>query len=143
MFPMGSLLQNASSASLTLGSSRLCHNITPPTSPQTGHAVDVVILHSPDQLRSAQISSDQPCRFVRDVSWHPMAFAHFVRDVSWHPMACANFVRDVSWHPMAFEAKLAFWSREPIGSHENSRVKCKITTSTACPVWGELGGAIL
>ena len=42
---MGSLLQNASSASLTLGSLRLCYNITPPNSPQTGHAVDVVILH--------------------------------------------------------------------------------------------------
>ena len=45
LIPMGSLLQNASIASLTLGSSRLCHNIAPPNSPQTGHAVDVVILH--------------------------------------------------------------------------------------------------
>ena len=48
-------VQNASSASLTLGSSRLCHNIAPPNSPQTGHAVDVVILH-----------------FTREFSWLPM-----------------------------------------------------------------------
>ena len=45
LIPMGSLLQDASIASFTLGSSRLCHNIAPPNSPQTGHAVGVVILH--------------------------------------------------------------------------------------------------
>ena len=43
--PMGSLLQNASFASLTLRSSRLYHNIATPNSPQTGRAVAVVILH--------------------------------------------------------------------------------------------------
>ena len=48
-------VQSASSASLTLGSSRLCHNIAPPNSPQNGHAVDVVILH-----------------FTEEFSWIPM-----------------------------------------------------------------------
>ena len=52
---MGSLLQNASFASPTLGSSSLCHNIARLSSPQTGHAVDVLILH-----------------FTRKFSWTPM-----------------------------------------------------------------------
>ena len=42
----------------------------------------------------------QNCRFVRDVSWHPLVLAHFVWDVSWRPMGLVDFVRDVSWHPV-------------------------------------------
>ena len=47
-----------------------------------------------------------------------------------------------SANPGVREAKLAFWSTDPIDDHGMLDERNKCTTPTACPVWGELGLAI-